>query len=110
MSLAQTSDWGQAMSDGPTRARRNDPGLRAISNDPELEAAMEQMAKEDARAAVEYAIACTEERTLKGWVAVAQWEDESGHISNTVIRDDHSSSLEIKGFLHDGVWDTAHAD
>lgn len=101
------------MSEGVRRAPRNDPGLRAVSNDADVIAAMEQLRQasaDKAQTVVSQAIACTDERTLKGWVAVAMWEDESGNVSQTVMGDDHSSSLEIKGYLHDAVWATAHAE
>ncbi len=101
------------MTEGARRAPRNDLGLRAVSNDADVMAAMDQrrqVPKDEAQTVVEQAIACTDERTLKSWIAVAIWEDESGRVSQTVICDDHSSNLEIKGYLHDAVWASAHSE
>lgn len=100
------------MTDGPARARRNDPGMQAIAGDPEVAAILDEKRQERSAPndVLAQAIAATDNRTLKGWVTVAMWEDESGRVSQTVMCDDNSSPLEIKGYLHDAVWATAHAE
>ena len=99
------------MTDGPARARRNDIGMQAISGDPQINAIVEERRDQSsAKSALTQAIAATDGRALKGWVTVAMWEDESGRVSQTVMCDDDSSALEVKGYLHDAVWASAHAE
>ena len=100
------------MTDGSARAPRNDIGMRAISKDPEVSAILEsrRVDRESPDDTLTKAIAGCDDRALKGWVTVAVWEDESGQLSQTVMCDDHSSPLEVKGYLHDAVWATAHAE
>lgn len=54
------------------------------------------------------AISACDGRRLKGWVAVAVWEDADGMEGETLYADGDSTSLELKGYLHDGVWMAAH--
>ncbi|MDQ3941391.1 MAG: hypothetical protein M3238_08580 [Actinomycetota bacterium] len=95
------------------RDNRNDPVRKMIVNDPDVIAAMDERyraAHENMQDCVEQAVQATDERKLKGWVCVAVWEDASGKTSQTVMGDDHSTFLEMKGYLHDAVWTAAHTD
>lgn len=92
---------------------RNDPVAYAVAEEPGIKAALEARRaaqQEKMQQAVGEAIQATDERKLAAWVAVAVWQDENGALGQTVIGDDHSSPLELKGYLHDGVWTAAHAD
>ena len=75
-----------------------------------IQTMVERRSYERARQSVGEAIAATDDRKLKGWVAVAVWEDADGSECETVMADDHSTNLELKGYLHDGVWMAAHTD
>ena len=92
---------------------RNDPIAGALASHPEISAALETRTRtthEEMQKGVCDAIQNTDERKLAAWVAVCVWEDSDGKVSHSVIGDDHSSFLELKGYLHDGVWAAAHAD
>lgn len=52
------------------------------------------------------AIQATGGRTLYDWVAVALWDGPAGDV--TVIGE--SPPLELKGYLHSGIWAAAHLD
>lgn len=97
---------------GLRRDNRNDPVARAVAEDPGIKAALEARRaaqQQKMQQAVCDAIQATDERKLTAWVAVAVWEDGDGRLCQTVIGDDHSSALELKGYLHDGVWTAAHS-
>jgi hypothetical protein len=49
------------------------------------------------------AIQAVREKPLRGWVAVAIWDDTG---ETTVLGDD--TPLNLKGFLHSGLWEAAH--
>jgi hypothetical protein len=51
------------------------------------------------------AIQAVREKPLRNWVAVAIWEDTG---ETTVLGED--SALNLKGFLHSGLWAAAHSD
>jgi hypothetical protein len=90
-----------------------DPIGRRVAADPAVMAAMDDMTGlklEAAKDTIAAALSSTDDRTLKGWVAVACWEDESGRVSQSVVGDGHSTSLETKGLLHSAVWTVAHND
>ncbi len=90
---------------------RNDPIAETIAQDPGIQAVLDarrQTRDENAQEAVSDAIQGTKDATLVGWVAVAVWEDENGRVSHSVLGDGKSSSLELKGYLHDGLWHAAH--
>lgn len=52
------------------------------------------------------AIQATREEPLHDWVAVAIWNDGSGEVS--VLG--QAPQLELKGYLHSGLWQVAHDD
>ena len=89
---------------------RNDPIALAVSAEPEIATAISRSRHEQMQRSVSQALQGTDDRTLAGWVAVAVWEDESGKIEHSVVGDQNSSFLELKGYLHDGVWAAAHTD
>ena len=91
---------------------RNDPILEMVTNDPGVAAVLDSRSASYAemQACVGDAIQKCDGRKLLGWVAVAVWEDADGTISESVIGDEHSSPLELKGYLHDGIWTAAHAE
>ena len=102
------------MSDGLIRGdNRNDPMTEVVLTDPGVRAAVE--AHHDGlydrmQDSIGEAIDKTDSRTLKGWVAVAVWEDADGNEGETMMCDNHSSPLELKAYLHDAVWMAAHAE
>ena len=102
------------MSDGLMRGdNRNDSMAEAVMTDPGVQAAV--AAHHDdlydrMQDAIGDAIDKTDSRTLKGWIAVAVWEDEEGTEGETMMSDNHSSPLELKAYLHDAVWMAAHAE
>ena len=109
---------GTASEEGPVgeaRLRgdnRNDPVRESLQNDPGIQTVLEKRwpaRDETMEQAVCDAIQSMDERKLCGWVAVAVWENEDGTTSHMVVGDGHSSPLELKGFLHDGVWEAAHS-
>ena len=75
-----------------------------------VEKTVELRSYERAKQSVGEAIAATDDRKLKAWVAVAVWEEADGSECETVMADDHSTNLELKAYLHDGVWMAAHTD
>ena len=89
---------------------RNDPIGQAITAAPEMEPAFELRRRQKMQDAVCEAIQSTDDRKLCAWVTVAVWEDEDGTVSHSLVGDDHSSFLELKGYLHDGVWAAAHTE
>jgi len=94
------------------RNDRNDPVVTSLADDPMVIEALNQRTqtqRKSMRTAIQAAFE-TEPKRLKGWVAVAIWEDEDGRSTQTVVSDDHSTTLEIKGMLHDAVWNAAHAE
>ena len=101
------------MSDGLIRGdNRNDPVVGSILSDPDLQAVVEAHhggVYDRKQRAIGEAINETDPRTLKGWVAVAVWENEDGTEAETMLSDNHSSLLELKAYLHDAVWMAAHA-
>ena len=101
------------MGDGRFRGdNRNDPIHDSITSDPGIKAVLEQrrpVQDEAMQDAVCDAIQNIDQRKLCGWVAVAIWDNGDGSTSHTVIGDGHSSGLELKGFLHDGIWEAAHS-
>lgn len=84
-------------------SNHNDSTVKKLIDDPEVKMA-------HVRQAIENALTLTDDRKLKGWVAVAVWEDEDGREIETVVGDGHSTHIEQKGFLHSGVWVNAHVD
>lgn len=91
---------------------RNDPIVESLTNDPGIQTVLEKQwpsHDEVMQEKVREAIQCMDGRKLCGWVAVAVWENEDGTTSHSVVGDGHSSPLELKGFLHDGVWEAAHS-
>ena len=54
--------------------------------------------------AIHDAIQATREEPLHDWAAVAVWTDSSGEVS--VLGE--ASPLELKGYLHSGIWNVAH--
>ena len=89
---------------------RNDPIALAVAADPEIATAIANARHEKMQRSVSQALQATDDRKLAGWVAVAVWEDETGQIDHSVVGDQNSSFLELKGYLHDGVWAAAHTD
>lgn len=49
-------------------------------------------------------------RKLKGCVAVLVWEEPDGSERTEVVGSGASSSLHLKGLLHDGIYLLAHKD
>lgn len=97
---------------GLRRDNRNDPVARAVASHPGVAAAIDarKSTHEEMQQKVSDAIQDTQARKLTAWVAVAVWENEDGTMSHEVVGDDHSSFLELKGYLHDGVWAAAHTE
>ena len=91
---------------------RNDPLVDEIVTDPEITMALtaQRTSYDRMKEAVGHAIQETDGRKLKGWVAVCVWEDADGNEERCLLGDDHTSGLELKGFLHDGLWMAAHTD
>ena len=92
---------------------RNDPMRRALVADPGIVATLDEQRRlrhQDMQDTVADAIQKTDDRRLKGWVAVAVWEDDDEPSALTVIGDRDSSYFELKGYLHDALWVAAHAD
>jgi hypothetical protein len=81
-----------------------DPGIVATLDE------KKRKRHQDMQDAVAGAIQTTDDRRLKGWVAVAIWEEEETPSALTVIGDRDSSYFELKGYLHDALWVAAHAD
>ena len=88
----------------------SDPMREALAEDPGIRAVVEETQVESMQRAVTKAIQTCDDRKLAAWVAVAVWEEEDGKISHSVVGDDHSTFLELKGYLHSGVWAAAHAE
>jgi tRNA threonylcarbamoyladenosine modification (KEOPS) complex Pcc1 subunit len=89
----------------------SDSTARKLADEPAMRAAMEEMSSsklEMARDKIHNAIDATDGRTLKGWVAVACWEDEAGVVGQSVIEDIDSTPIQTKGMLHSAVWSVAH--
>lgn len=101
------------MSDGRLRGdNRNDPIVEAVAANPGIKAVLDQRRESKIEAmqqAVCDAIQATDDRKLAAWVAVCVWENEDGTTTHSLIGDDHSTPLEHKGYLHDGVWVAAHS-
>jgi hypothetical protein len=94
------------------RNDRNDPVVRDLASDETIMQALSDRSrsrKKSMRDRVEAALT-TEDKRLVGWVTVAVWEDGDGKMTESVMGDEHSSPLEVKGMLHDAVWSTAHAE
>jgi hypothetical protein len=94
-------------------SNHNDPTAKKLMADPAVKAALESATRSEmgrVREMIESALKTTDDRKLKGWVAVAVWEDENGHERETVLGDGHSTNIQQKGFLHSGVWVNAHVD
>lgn len=89
---------------------RNDTMAQAVARDPEIATALEARRQERLESAICDAIQSSDDRKLAGCVTVAVWEDEQGRLSHSIIGDGHSSFLELKGYLHDGVWAAAHSE
>jgi hypothetical protein len=86
---------------------------RAVVADPGIVATLDEGRRkryQDMQDVVSDAIQKTDDRRLKGWVAVAIWEEEEVPSALTVIGDRDSSYFELKGYLHDALWVAAHAD
>lgn len=89
---------------------RNDPVAQAVAADPQIAVAIDEQRVATMQGCIDKALQGVEDKKLTGWVTVAVWEDSEGGVSHTVIGDGHSSPLELKGYLHDGVWTAAHAE
>ncbi len=81
-----------------------EPGVQAVAE------ATRERSYDRMQNAVAEAIQNTDGRKLKGWVAVAMWEDADGNEEHTLLADDSSTPLELKAYLHDGIWSAAHAE
>jgi hypothetical protein len=92
---------------------RSDPVLKTVLNDPDVVAALDsrtQTMRRRMRDKVESALQSTDSRKLKGWVAVAVWEDEDGTVTEHVASDDHTSVLEVRSLLTGALWAASHPE
>ncbi len=100
------------MGSGLRRNDPNDPVVKMLKDDPVVMEALNsrtQTLRKSVTGCLEGALA-QDGKKLKSWVAVATWENEDGTVTETVMSDEHSTPLEIKGLLHDAVWSSAHAE
>ena len=104
-------DWEGMMTEPRLRGDNwSDPLRETLTEDPAIRAVIEETQHESMQADVTKAIQTCDDRKLAAWVAVAVWEDDDGNISHSVVGDDHSTFLELKGYLHSGIWAAAHAE
>lgn len=92
---------------------RNDPLAQKVMDNPavkEIAEAHHGETYDRHHEEIGAAIDQSDGRRLKGWVAVAVWEDVDGTEGETLFADGDSTSLELKGYLHDGVWMAAHSE
>lgn len=95
------------------RDNRNDPIAGEVMEIPavkEIAEAQHGGAYDRHHEEIGAAIDQSDGRRLKGWVAIAVWEDADGNEGETLLADGDSTSLELKGYLHDGVWMAAHSE
>lgn len=95
---------------GLRRDNRNDPVAQKMATDPDISTVVHDRRVAAMEKSIDEAIQSTDERKLTGWVTVATWEEPDGAVAHSVIGDGHSSPLELKGYLHDGIWVAAHSE
>jgi hypothetical protein len=96
---------------GSRRNRRNGNGRVATALKEDLSAMAETIEgtrKIQRRARIQSGINPRGSSRLCHWIAVAVWEGEDGSRETEVIDDGHSSEVEMRGYLHDAIWETAH--